>query len=950
MQLLQQQQQQQQMAMSNALASMQMQGQLPQGFQGLQGAQQQMQPPHMQMQPNVQQSYQVNNGLMNNQPSMQQMQANPSVQGRATQSQFTNEESRQIGEIAQRNAQAASQEEVEMIKQRMNEVSLQQRQLWAQQGLEPYQVYFRQQAIKQFVNGKSRAREQLQAQAGGFNPQPISRNSSNQNQQPSGATSQANFEQSFPPNIQQNMHQQIRGLQQDALRKQDLGREVVPASNSQQQNQQPRGFQATPRQVPIQQPTANRSGPTPNTAQQQQNIQAQQIQNEKMQAARAIQAQNAMGSQAQLGQQTPLQGQLGGLSNQAGQVISQPSPSMPNLNRPMQGTPQQPQKQGTPTLRPPPQRPQDQRQGFETPSVQQAQVKQQQTLVGGNSMMNGGQPGNIKLDSLPPAVQAKMNSLPDHQKRAFLYQWIQRYQQSQQQQQQRNLMAANPQTSGPQGISPMPGQGVQSGRVQQPPSQQVNPGMFGQQQDLQMSLQPGQGMQQQSLTGMPNQFLSLQGQGRQFRDIMQNPAHMFQGRAPPLTEDQERQMAVQPFPAGILSSQLVGTHLPQEIKTWSQLINWAASNRHIVPQEVLDKLHGLQSLHYHQIMQQKAADMRQAQAMAAARSTPQPGPAPPAQMTQMGTPHQIRPIGPTGVPPLQMVHQGRMHQIQQPSMQDIQMARPKLPENLRNLPDDQIARLIMTRRMQLMSAQNQRNHQLAQQISDQQRMQAQQSTQDPLNRPLTQQQNLRKSNAASIPSRQPQGQPSRPGQQTANQMQSSQKSLKRSSTDDVIEVPNPNITQQEQLSRAPSKQGHPKQYPTESEVVVDQNSQSLQNRESQYEAELRSQAAGRDQRTQQQPNGMSQDNSQVGQMRSKAEEEKNRQRLRQLTGEVLHALQAQSRQPVAVDQATREKMVKILQDNKQLLTRMEESLFVYLRMKADEKIVRELISTVSLFV
>ena len=949
MQLLQQQQQQQQqqqLAMSNAIASMHMQGQLPQGFQGLQ---QQMQPPHMQMQPTVSQPYPSNNNTKANQPSMQpgqHMQPNSSLPGRAGHPQFSPEESRQINEIAQRNAQTASQEDVEMIKQKMNAVDISTRKTWAQQGLEPYQMYFRQQAMKQFMSAKARAREQMQgsmAQAGGFNPQqsqPISRNpSSNPSQQPGGTALQANFDQSFPPNVQQNMHQQIRGLQQDALRKQDLGREVVPASNSQQQNQPSRGFQNTPRQLPIQQPAVNRSVPTPNAAQQQ-NLQAQQLQNEKMQAARVAQA--AMGSQAPLGQQTPLQGQRGGLSGQTGQGISQPSPSMPNLNRGMQSTPQQPSKQDTPILRPP-QGPQDQGQGFETPSAQQVQAKQQQPAVGGNPLMNGGQLGNIKLSALPPALQAKLNTLPENQRRSFLAQYIQRYQNIQQQQ-QRNLMAANSQAPGPQGVSSIPGQVMQPGRPQQPPSQQVNPGMFGQQPDLQMPLQPGQSMQQRSLIGMPNQFVNqFQGQGQQFRDMMQFPANLFQTRTPPLTEEQAGHMANEAFPPGILNSQLVGAHLPPEIKNWSQLLDWAARNRHIIPQDVLPKLHGLQSLHYHQRMQSNTNDVgiRQGQEMATARSTPQPGPAPQAQMTQMGTPQQFRPNGLAGNS-LQIPQPGRMHQLQQPSMQDIQMARQKLPEHMRGLSNDQVARLIMTRRIQLMN-QRPMNPQFAPQLNDQQRrfleMQANQSGQASLNRQLNQpvnamQQNMRKANPVPAPNRSSQGQPARPGQPIVNQTQLNQKNLKRSSTDEVIEVPNPKIAQHEQRNQAPSKQGHPKQPPSQPDVTAEQANQGLQNREGQYQSELRTQAALRDQsRTQQQLNGTS-------------EEEGRKQRLRQISNEVMQSLQARSRPPIPIDQATRDKMAKILQENRQLYTR-DDSLYIFMRHGGDEKYVRELVGTVS---
>ena len=953
MQLLQQQQQQQQqnMAMNNAITSMQMQGQLPPGYQV---PQQQMQPPHMQMQTTAQQSYPMNNGMVNNQPSMQQgqqIQSNPPAQGppRAAQPQLTPEEHKQILELARRNAQAASPEEIEMIKQRMDRgVDARTRQIWLQQGVELHQAYYRQLAVKQFLNGKAKAQMQgTMAQAAGFNPQqsqPISRNpSSNQNQPPS----QNNFDQSFPPSIQQNVHQ-ILGLQQDALRKQDLGREVVPASSSQQQSQQARGFQVTPRQLPIQQPSANRSIPTPNTAQQQ-NIQAQQIQAARVQAA---QTQNAIGPQGQPGQQTPLQGQLGGLSSHPGQGVSQPSPSMPNLNRPMQTTPQQPQAQGTPTQRPS-QRVQDQKQGFETPSVQLTQVKQQEPSIN-NQSISAAQVDKL-VSNLPPAAQAKYHSLPEQSRRQFLFQYYQLRQQHQQQQQRTSMMMSS-QTSGPRGISSIPGQGMQSGRPQQHSSQQANASMFGLKSDLSMIQQPGQMIQHQSLTGMPNPFMSqMQGQGPQFGDIMQNQGQ-FQNRAPTLNQAQLRQMDTHPFPPGLFDTQLVGSRLPPEVKNWSQLKTWAAQNRHIVPNEVLQKLIGLQALHYHNIMQTKARDFRQAQAaMANSTSTPQPGPAPQAQMTQMGNLQQPRPNGPAGNP----LPMARMPQVPPLSRQEIQLFRQKLPDQARNVSDEQVAQLIMRRRMAIMAGQAPQslNPQQSNHLNEQQRRlldyQTNQSNQISLGRSANQttpsmQQNSRMPNTVLTPNRPAHNQPAQPGQQMMNQVQTSQKNLKRSSTDDVIEVPNPNITQQDQRNQTISKQGHPKQSLSQSENAAGKTGQISQNHEGQYEAELRTQAALKDQpRGQQQSKGTPQDNPQSSQIRSKFEDDAVRQRLHQITGEVVQLLKAQNRRPIAVDQATRQKMDKILKENQEVIKRSEESLSIYLKIMRDENLVRDLVGTVS---
>ena len=179
-----------------------------------------------------------------------------------------------------------------------------------------------------------------------------------------------------------------------------------------------------------------------------------------------------------------------------------------------------------------------------------------------------------------------------------------------------------------------------------------------------------------------------------------------------------------------------------------------------------------------------------------------------------------------------------------------------------------------------------------------------------------------------------------------NQMPTtSQKNLKRSSTDDVIEVPNPNITQQDQRNQTIGKQGHMKQTLSQSENAAGKTGQNIQNHEGQYEAELRTQAALKDQPRGQQSKG-TQDNPQTSQARSKFEDDAVRQRLHQITSEVVQMLKAQNRRPIAIDHATRQKLDKILKENHEVIKRSEESLAFFLRNMRDERLVRDLVGTV----
>ena len=977
---------QQQMALQNGMP-MQMQGQLPQGFANLQGQHQLQSSPVPMHQQQIQQpqSGLMSNVMMNSQPMVPQNQ--PLLQNmprqvpqNPVQHQFTAEENKQIMQMAQRNAQNTSKEEMEIIEQKLANIPMQQKKMWAQQGIEPLHFYFRQQAIKQFINGRTRMRERELAanqhmqvpmsQGTGFasqQSQPISRNPSNSQNQPFGAApAPPNFDPSFTGNVQQNMHQ-ILGLQKEALRSQELGQLVVPASNSQRhalQPQQQRGLpQATPQQQRANPSNVARPVPTPNSAQQQ-HLQAQQRQKEHIQAAQmqAAQAQNAKGAPNQVPQQT-LQGQVGGLTNQLGQGPPQQSPAMPNLNRPLITSTPQPQSQSTPQPRQQP-RPQDPSQKTDTypnqqnPIHQQQQPQQQPTIPNGNMKTNPPQQAR-PIASLPEAMQQKLRELSDADKDKFLAKFQQRAQQQH---------LANARAAVQSGNVGNPVLNAQMGQQQPGQPQPMSRAMFAQPAGSNTSLQQGKSNPQQNVASLPNQMsVNLQGNPQQFQDMLQNPQitqnRAVQMAANSLNPEQARQMDRQNFPRGILNSQAVLQHMPDEIMTWSQLKTWVTENMHMMPLNIMEKLRGLQSIHYQQVLQQlRLQPSLNVNAIQTSVPVQQPGPAPQAQMLQVRTPQPPR----TGPVNPQMSRLGHMPPVPPITLQDIHAARPRLPEHMKTLTDRELGTLIMQKRLKDQVARMEQNMNLqpmqyatlqqAQQQQEAQRqvqqMQASQSgpgqSQQGMNQASLAQQNARKLAGHNNMQGSTQVQQPRVVPQSTNQGQSTPKGLKRSSTDDVIEVPNPNVTHnQEQKTQNMSKQGNPKQKPNaphsnQGQVAPVSQAQAPG---SLYEAELRKQAAQGQATPLQKSAGGPKADIHTEPAHINVEEDSKKARLQHMMREVMQ--QSAARKPVPMDRHTRENMARKLNSQRSLISRMEGSLNSLYRVIDDEKKARNLTIAVS---
>ena len=872
---------------------------------------------------------------------------------------------------------------MEIIRQRTQNVSAEQRETWRHQGLDPLAWYFRQQAVKQIMTERGMRGIPVSQQShgpapsgNGFNPQqpqPVSRNPSNtQGQSFAAVTATPNFEPPLPGSIRQNMNQ-IRNVQQEALRSQEQGQIVVPASSQrsvpqQQQGQTPRGMmQVAPQQQPGHPPSQARATPNPTNAQQQ-HLQAQQQQKEKIQQVARMQPQiqNAMAAQGQLPQQATLQGQIGGLTNQISQGPPQQSPAMPNLNRPLATTMQHNQAhgpsqvQGTLQGRPKQRVPPNQAQNIEALSGQQSMPRQQQQpVVNPQNQAALNQILSRMAASLPDHMKQRLQTIPEAERRNVLLGLHHRAQQRIQQQQMQNL----PASMAPNG-TPIPGHNLPAGLRQQPNAQQPDQGTLRQPQGLQVPPQAGKNNQQQASMGTPHPY-GGQSQG-QMQHTMPNqqpvqnrPVSMNNGF---LTPGQVRYMDQQDFPPNMLSSTAFVQQVPKEVKMWGQLKSWVAQNPHIMPANISDKLKSLQFLHFQSLasIHSKQQQMLNLQSVQSANPLPQHGPAPPAQMVQMS--NQQRPM--MGQNLLQMARAGRMPPVQPPSLQDLQAARSRLPENGKGMTDEQLGQLLMHRQYQQMMqlAQNQQNHNTSQMqyehIQQAQRHQAQrqllqtqvnQSTQAQNHQQNSQQpsaspQNLKKAGGqANVKG--PVQVTTRPGPHAPNQSPAPPKGSKRSNTDDVVEVPNPNqIQMQDQRMPNHGKAGYPKQ-----NLNLPQNSQDQAVPASQparqYEAELRKQAVqGNSSFMQPNLQHMKPGVMPMNTGRPGGEDEK-KYRLAQIVNEVMRA--PYTRKPVPMDRQTRERMVNQLRENQKLISRVEESLRILFLLFGDEAMARELVGIVS---
>ena len=821
-----------------------------------------------------------------------------------------------------------------------NTIPPQQYQHMLARGMDPIQTWCRNQTLKRFLD----ERERRQRNAQGFPPAGAP-GMANQGRPPSQVSAGNPGQQAMPvsaprlsdPGFALGNMDQFLGQQQDALRHQEAGQMVVPMSTPQGAPSQVRG---TPNPQGHTQFNQNRPMQPPNTLPpqtqpfwiNQQNQQQNPHQTSRVQMQTPIQSFSGIP-----GQSAQLQGQMGGLSNNRPQRTPQQNHNMPTLNQPLDS---KGQTQSDLTQRP----------GQPTPNMNQRKVPSVPQATVPNVQQNPGQQRPQASPapqvpakgppSFPPEVRAKLMAMPENERNK----WLMTMQQRQQQQRAKRMADAkgttiseapfqSGQQSGPAGVPNSQAKApVSNPTASQPP---MNP-------TAAFNMQPPGNQQQMPSNGA--------------RDMSSKLVRM------PLNDQQISQMDPLQFPPTIINRQSDLGNLPDNIRTWRQLKEHVRRKERELPPGSLVKVLGLQSMHYQINMNMIQRRLQQNQ------SQPQgsTGTAPVGQM--MPQPFNQPAHGPTTSAP----NPFRFPALPEPTAQEIQGLRMSLPQHMKNLGDDQL-RAILTRQKQ---QDFYKTPQAQQAIRDQQQQQQQQHR-NALQRVQildgqrnqfpgapSQQGQLQQAQQAQVQAQQ-QGQPRSQAQQQPRQTiqppkpgagpawtsgqsdvsKMNQKSLKRTSSEDVIEVPDPKLAQQQ--SRAPnSKAGQPppmmpgqltrEQY---ARMTPEQKSAALQRH-------LHIQAVQAGQR----PKG-AQASGQPGQHPMTANNANRNSgvptnRYGQLMQEV--AQTTPKRQEVPMSPKTRKQMIDRLSEKmSQMLKNVEKTLPTYLTLFKDENHAKELLRIVS---
>ena len=413
------------------------------------------------------------------------------------------------------------------------------------------------------------------------------------------------------------------------------------------------------------------------------------------------------------------------------------------------------------------------------------------------------------------------------------------------------------------------------------------------------------------------------------------------------------------FPAGILNANSALSQLPENVKTWAQLKAWVAQNDHTLPPGSLLKLRGLQGLHY----QNLAAQHKQRQNVTMGPSHP--------MMTQ-GSTQPSAPTAPMVPPrnnglPMSLANSSRpapnvMQPMPQPTIQEIQAARVRLPEQLAGMTDHQLAAVIMKQRQEeIMKATHaqQKPGQQQDQYNNLQRPHyppsGSQQFPPPANQPVqapqpsivqgpSPPQGSRPTASVKDTVTKQQAQPSRISQ-TPNQGPSGSKGVKRNNSDDVVEVPNPNVGQQDgQPKTQASTYSRPQAPPHSSDQfqTAPMETKALEAAHRRMQATQRAQSLA----SQSFNPGV---NGQTTEQQRTAEQVKRDVYLKQIMAEVNQATPA--RPFVAMEPRTKENMAIKLRDIKETLQRMDQSLPLFFKMFAEEKnivpLVKAIYTTVS---
>jgi hypothetical protein len=688
-----------------------------------------------------------------------------------------------VQEIANRLMAQASLEEKNQIRIRLqSQMDAQQFQRYQAQGLDPIVIYYRNQALARLRQEKQ-ARMQAHAQAQQLalsqqQPQNIPTTAPPMQQQRSMNPSPLNGQTQPPTSIAGNQEfgsflgnmGNLMDQQQQGVIAQEAGQMVVPASGAQ------RNGTPQPGVMPGQQISLNdqRAVVNPNVRaqqqQQQQMFNAQQAQ-QRMQHAQQQSQQAAARAAAQTkAQQMALQGQPGGMG--PGPMPSQQSPGMGTLNTPLRTPSQQGNNAEPPQINPNSQ--------FGQPLDPRFMQPNQKQLGPGGTMMNGSAL-NPMFAGMAPEQQQRLAALPPDKLNEVVNKWNE----------QRAQMNANNLQSG---RPPVSMQGNNKLRTQQVPQPgQFNPNALSQF----LVNNPGQHPPPSLTAGMSQQQQQIyQAQLQRMNSLPRN--------VPPNVVEQQRlaQLDNMDIPPTLKSHQLMPRGIPPEFQQkWGQLKQWAQLH---LPPDASDGIRGLQKMHYQGIMRQRA---QQAGQQPLGIPTNLQGNQLPPSVAAAGMSAPVAPMGQSQVPFPNGVNM-LPGQVRQPTLQEIQAARNHPSGRMAAATDDQIRALLV--RNQMNNQQSQRQAMMLQMANQASLMNGQQpragvqpgqvpqpGNSIPAAQNLQQSKQSQPGSEAAVPTSTANNarvaRPPLTGRAALNSSPAQPpRSLKRPTSDDVVEVPNPN--------------------------------------------------------------------------------------------------------------------------------------------------------------
>lgn len=745
-------------AQPSQVLPVQNQGQIPQGFSNHQ-LQHPMRASVMGMPASVlpqQSQLPVGHPQMNNLHQMQQK-AHPQLLQQNGQPHLTSEENGMVMRIAQQMMQRTSEDQLNTIR---NLIPPEQRRMFQARNIDPAIAYFRSGAIAKFLENRAKLANERNPPIPPSHNALISQQVRTQSQNTVPALGQQSSGQMFEPPFVAGSMNQILGQQREAMRSQEAGQVVVPASTGQIISDAQRGSIRTAPQ-PQQQPNVQLEGNFPSN--QPPNVQYWP-QNQNMQPSPHMRV-------SQPGLQFVHMPHSGFHSQQR---MPPQNTSLPNINQTTS-----PKSQNAW----PPQKASPLTQSNDKEIASPQQITQQP----GAAPLKQSNTGQNRQSAIPIQMQehfANMSanmaahvtantgtSMSEEQKKLFLQRQMQIQQRFHARQQQQN--EAHSKGSQPENLGSQKVQGAT--QINHSSHHISNTAMVN-----------NNGIQQPAIAQQPAP--STPGQAQQ--SAPHDPA-TFNFT---LNEEETRQMDNRNFPPAILSktSGHNWSKLPPDHKTWGQLISWAAQNESVLPPQTVYKLRNLQGMHYINLVHnsRRKAHMGQPQ-LTNTQGFSQPS-APTAPMVPQ---QNQRPPLPLANPPQTAISVAQS--IPRPTVQDIQVFRAQFSERFVNLNDAEIERILMKQRQDQVRN-HQRPAQQPTQLNSHPRNLNQQNGQPQFSLPVNQtsishssnphrsqpDQNPRPSATTTVASKQVQN------NRQIQQMQGhgNTKGIKRNSDDDIVEV------------------------------------------------------------------------------------------------------------------------------------------------------------------